>query len=133
MTSAEFKYLIAINELYNGETGIKLTSIAEKMNVTKVSVFRAAERLEKNGYIKRDEKNKIVLTQLGGERFREYNTLIGWFSSHLQTICEVSAETAYADAIGAVCAFSEETRNAFAQYIQQSTIGIAVAGKTSAT
>ena len=54
MTSAELKYLIAINELYDGTAGIKLTAIAAKMNVTKVSVYRAAERLENHGYVKRD-------------------------------------------------------------------------------
>ena len=53
MTSAELKYLNAINELYDGTAGIKLTSIATKMNVTKVSVYRAVERLEKHGYIMR--------------------------------------------------------------------------------
>lgn len=117
MTSAEFKYLVAINELYNGTAGIKLTAIAEKMNVTKVSVYRAAERLEKNGYIKRDDKNKIVLTEFGYERFEEYNMLVDWLCAHLQVKCKVSAEIAYTDAIGAVCAFSEESRTALAEFI----------------
>ena len=45
MTSAELKYLIAIDELYNDNSGIKLTDIGSKLNVTKVSVYRAAERL----------------------------------------------------------------------------------------
>ncbi len=119
MTSAEFKYLIAINELYNGETGIKLTSIAEKMNVTKVSVFRAAERLEKNGYIKRDDKNKIVMTEVGYKQLEQYRMLIGWLGNHLQMKCGVSAEIAVSDAIGAACAFSDESRTALAEFIEK--------------
>ncbi len=43
MTAAELKYLLAINELCDGTTGIKLTAIAAKMDVTKVSVHRAVE------------------------------------------------------------------------------------------
>ena len=65
MTSAELKYLLAIEELYDGKIGIKLTTIAAKINVTKVSVYRAMERLEKNGYIRHDEKNKVVINTYG--------------------------------------------------------------------
>lgn len=117
MTSAELKYLMAIDELYDGISGIKLTSIAERMGVTKVSVYRAAERLEKNGYIKRDEKNKLVMTEYGYEQLEKYNVLIGWLSGHLQKNCRVSAEIAHSDAIGAACAFSDESRDALAELI----------------
>ena len=41
MTSAELKYLIAINKLYDGTKGIKLTDVAAKTGVSKVSVFKA--------------------------------------------------------------------------------------------
>ena len=119
MTSAELKYLIAINELYDGTAGIKLTAIAAKMNVTKVSVYRAAERLENHGYVKRDEKNKVVMTDYGYKQLKEYNMLIGWLSNHLQRNCKGSAEIAYNDAIGAVCAFSDESRNALAEFIRE--------------
>lgn len=117
MTSAELKYLIAINELYNGMVGIKLIAIAAKMNVTKVSVYRAVERLENRGYIKRDEKNKVVMTEHGYEQLNKYNVLIGWLNNHLQHNCKVSPEIAYNDAIGAVCAFSDESRRALAEFI----------------
>lgn len=117
MTAAELKYLTAIKELYDGTVGIKLISIAAKMNVTKVSVYRAVERLENHGYIKRDEKNKVVMTEHGYEQLEKYNVLIGWLNNHLQKYCRVSAETAYNDAIGAVCAFSDETRLAIAEFM----------------
>lgn len=117
MTSAELKYVIAINELYNGTAGIKLTEIAAKMNVTKVSAYKAAERLEKNGYIRRDEKNKVVMTEYGYEQLNKYSTLIEWLSSHLKRNFNVSAETAYHDAIGVACALSEESRCALAEFI----------------
>ena len=58
MTKAELRYLMAIDMLYDGISGVKLTEIAAEMAVTKVSVYRAMERLEGNGYIERNEKNK---------------------------------------------------------------------------
>ncbi len=120
MTSAELKYLTAINELYEGAAGIKLTSIAAKMNVTKVSAYKAAERLEKNGYIKRDEKNKVVITEQGYEQLNKYTVLIEWLCRHLQKNCNVSSETARNDAIGAICAFSDESCIALAEFIEKS-------------
>lgn len=118
MTSAELKYLIAIDQLYDGTAGIKLTAIAAKMNVSKVSVYRAAERLERNGYIRRDERNKVVIAPFGYEQLEKYNILIRWISTHLREKCGVSADIAYNDAIGAACEFSEESRNAIAAFAQ---------------
>lgn len=117
MTSAELKYLMAIDGLYDGTAGISLTAIAAKMNVSKVSVYRAAERLEKNGYIRRDEKNKVVIKDYGYEQLEKYNILIQWISNHLREKCGVSADVACNDAIGAACEFSEESRNAIAAYV----------------
>lgn len=119
MTSAELKYLTAINELYDETAGIKLISIAAKMNVTKVSAYKAAERLEKNGYINRDEKNKVVMTEYGYEQLNKYTVLINWLRGHLQHNCKVNGVTAYNDAIGAVCAFSDESREALAAFIER--------------
>ena len=123
MTSAELKYLMAIDGLYDGTVGIKLTAIAAEMNVSKVSVYRAAERLERNGYIRRDEKNKVVINPSGYEQLEKYNILIGWISSHLREKCGVSADVAYHDAIGAACEFSEESRNAIAAFANRQKEG----------
>ena len=119
MTSAELRYLIAISELYDGTTGIRLTAIAGKMGVTKVSVFKAAERLEQDGCIRRDARNKVVLTMRGYEQLEKYNVLIGWLSGHLERNCKVPAEVARHDAQGAVCAFSEESINALSEFIRK--------------
>ena len=116
MTSAELRYLIAIDQLYDGTAGIKLTAIAAKMNVSKVSVYRAAERLERNGYIRRDDRNKVVIAPFGYEQLEKYNILIQWISTHLREKCGVSPDIAYNDAIGAACEFSEASRNAIAAF-----------------
>ena len=117
MTAAELKYLLAINELYDGTTGIKLTAIAAKMDVTKVSVHRAVERLDKNGYTERDEKNKVIISEYGYEQLRLYRTLIRWISNHLQEKGNIPEEIAMQDAINAACSFSDISRAFIAERV----------------
>lgn len=117
MTSSELNYLMAIDRLYSGAKGIKLVSIAERMGVTKVSVFRAAKLLEHDGLIQRDDKNKVVITRYGYEQLEKYRVLIAWLGNHLERNCKVAHETAVRDAMGAVCAFSEESINALSNSI----------------
>lgn len=119
MTSAELKYLITINKLYDGTAGIKLTEIAAAMGITKVSVYKAAVRLENGRYVERDEKNRIIMTEYGYNQLEQYNLIISWLGNHLQTKCGVSAETAQNDAIGAACALSDESRTALADFIEK--------------
>lgn len=115
MSSAELRYLIAINELYNGDVGVKLTEIAAKMGVSKVSVYRAVERLEKNGYIQRDEKNKVVMTEKGVTVLREYMVIVNFIRAHLEEHCDTPRDIAYNDALGAACAFSDISRGKIAE------------------
>lgn len=117
MTSAELRYLMAIDELYDGTAGVRLTAIADRMNVTKVSVFKAAERLEQEGCTQRDEKNKVIITQKGYEQLKKYDMLIAWLGGHLERNCRVPADIARRDAMGAVCAFSEESVRALTEFI----------------
>lgn len=118
MTSAELRYLLAINDLYDGTGGIKLTAIAAKMGVSKVSVYRAVERLEKSGYVERDDKNKVVITETGDEQLAKYKILINWLSHHLAVHCSVSRDIADCDAIGAICAMSDESRYGLWRFIK---------------
>ena len=118
MTSAELRYLIAADELYDGRNGVKLTEIAEERGVSKVSVYRAAERLEKNGYIRRDEKNKVVLTEYGSFKLKEYRQIVSFVSEHLSMQCDIPYEEAYEDALGVACAFGDRSREAIAKLLR---------------
>ena len=71
MTSSEYRYLLTINGLYNGAAGIRLTAIAAAMEVTKVSVFKAVEKLEQEGLIARDAKNRVIMTQHGKDQLEK--------------------------------------------------------------
>ena len=61
MSSSMLKYLIAAESLCDDENGVSLTALALKTGVTKVSAYRAVDRLETGGYMVRDGKKKIFL------------------------------------------------------------------------
>ena len=50
MTVSELRYLITANELNEGGNGARMSAMAKRLSVTKVSVCNAVERLIANGY-----------------------------------------------------------------------------------
>ena len=63
MSAAELRYMIATDSL--GGEGVRLTDIANKMGVTKVSVYRMSERLTEMGFMTRCAQSRIALTEKG--------------------------------------------------------------------
>ena len=59
MSASELKYLIATHSLSKEGIGARLTDIADKLGVTKVSVYRMSERLEAGGMMARGEHSRI--------------------------------------------------------------------------
>ncbi len=110
MTSAELKYMIAIEEIYDGINGVKLIDIASKVGVSKVSVYRAVERMEKNGYIERNDKNKVVLTEYGKKELSSYKEIMRFLQNNIKKYCSVSEDVAYSDAMCVACALSNTSR-----------------------
>ena len=72
MTLSEYRYLQTINGLYDGTVGIRLSAIAAAMDVTKVSVFKAVERLEHDSLIARDARNRVIMTRYARSAMRAY-------------------------------------------------------------
>ena len=82
MSASELKYLLVLQEQLSSGTGIlMITTIADKMGVSKASVSNALDRLMVRGYIKRDKKH-IGITEKGNEVLNEYNEIIGFISKH---------------------------------------------------
>lgn len=117
MTASELRYLIALEELYDGKVGVKLTSIAEKCGVTKVSVYRAIERLENNGYVKRTATNKIAISECGAEVLAEYKDCMSVVQWSLESNCKIPYAIAYKDALNTVCCISEQSREAIIDFL----------------
>lgn len=61
-------YLEAILVLQNKNKFVRSVDIANHLHVSKPSVSRAMNILEKDGYIKFEPNNKIVLTSIGKEK-----------------------------------------------------------------
>lgn len=51
MTASELRYLAAINDLDDQGKGARMAAMSQKLNVSKVSVYRAIERLSASGYV----------------------------------------------------------------------------------
>lgn len=116
MTAADLRYLLAIDAVAP-EGGATLTAVAQNMSLSKVSVYRAAARLEKTGLLLRDDRSRLHITSAGATALQEYRTAAGWLACHLEHHCGVDAATALQDAIGAVCAMSDAGRHGLSAFI----------------
>ena len=116
MTAADLRYLLAIDDVAP-KGGAALTAVAQKMSLSKVSVYRAATRLEKAGYLLRDERSRLLITPAGAAALQEYRIAAGWPACHLEHHCGVDHATALQDAIGAVCAMSDAGRHGLWAFI----------------
>lgn len=120
MTVSELKYLMAVKE-FSGDDGAKMATLSRSMSVSKVSVYHGMERLEEKGYITHCGK-KIALTEAGRDILEEYTLLIGFMCSHLALHCGTPESIAKADAIGAVCALSDVSRNGVYNYVKSKQV-----------
>ena len=119
MSASELKYLLVLQEQLSSGNGIlMITTIADKMGVSKASVSNALDRLMVRGYIKRDKKH-IGITEKGNEVLNEYNEIIGFISKHLEFHCGVSSSQAYSDAVGVACVLSEASRKGTADFVRK--------------
>ena len=122
MSSSELRYLIAARVIAKQIDIVKQTDLANKLQVSKVSVYNAVEKLKEKGFIEKNER-KILLTKKGEEILDEYMTIIRFMSVHLSLHCGTSEKQAYEDALNATCAFSDATRNGIARFIRLKRAG----------
>lgn len=121
MTASELKYLIAANELSDNGNGARMAAMAQRLNVSKVSVSRAVEKLIASGYLYQSGK-KILLTKKGIEEITDYLIVIDLIGSKLQRHCNIPKETAFDEAIGAACALGDESRKRVLAFTKTQTV-----------
>ena len=119
MSASMLKYLIAADSLCDGENGVSLTALALKAGVTKVSAYRAVDRLETDGYLSRESKKKIVLTKKGVDSLRTYMRA-------LMQICKLPRNVAYHEALKAVGALSGRSIEALTDFFEKNVVKKAV-------
>ena len=119
MSASELKYLIATHSLSKEGIGARLTDIADKLGVTKVSVYRMSERLEAGGMMARGEHSRIFLTERGKKQLDEYMLCVDFVRNALEKYCRTPKTAAFADAVGIVCAVGEHSRSALLSYLRK--------------
>ena len=117
MTSSELRYLITINKLCCGDMPVSLMKIAAEMKVSKVSVYKAVERLGKDGRVERTNR-KVIITDKGKAILGEYMLMINFLCSHLTLHCVHDEAIAFNDAINAVCVLSDTGRDGIVTYLK---------------
>ena len=103
LTTTNIKYLIAINQLYNNQNGVRCTDLANMLGVSKPSVHRMIETMKNIGLIDKDRYGEIFFTQEGHELAEKYSSYYDSFSNSLWRIAP--AET---DIMSGICAFFAE-------------------------
>ena len=103
LTTTNIKYLIAINQLYNNQNGVRCTDLANMLGVSKPSVHRMVETMKNIGLIDKDRYGEIFFTQEGQELAEKYSSYYDSFSNSLWRIAP--AET---DIMSGICAFFAE-------------------------
>ncbi len=70
-------YLEAVYMLSDGKKDVRITDIAQYLNISKPSVNRAVKALKAAGYVSHERYGDIILTQAGIEYGKKY------FSKHM--------------------------------------------------
>ena len=109
MTYSEFRYLWNVREVEKDNVA-RLRDITNIMTVTKVSVFRALERLGKGGYVQKSKDRKIYLTEKGRALLKEYEQAILFLKEKMLQFAGIEENMAEEEAMRIVCVLSDESR-----------------------
>lgn len=87
MTGAQIKYVLTIYQIQK-DTGARLTDIAEKMKISKPSVYQMVGQLNKIGLVKSNGQGRYVLTEMGQDVAAEYEKqYLALYHFLVQEIC----------------------------------------------
>lgn len=110
LTATQVKYLLAAYELQE-RGAVRLTPIADRLQVSKPSVHRMISQLKDFGMVVQEGRNILCLTRQGMEtacRYeQEYRTLYGFFTGVLEMEPGTAGENAAA-LLGSECGTAHE-------------------------
>lgn len=113
MTKSEYNYLYEIQTSARSDGKVRVAEIAKRLGVSNVSVYKAMDKLRKNGYIVAEGKY-ATLTEKGGSALLEYGKIVQYVAERLKERCALTEKEAKNDAIGIACALSEKSKRAIA-------------------
>lgn len=111
MHHSQLEYLIAVQKLQGGGTGVRGTTLADYMNVSAAYIVKLSVNAETTGYVCRCNSRMMRLTERGERIVTEYLTAVQYMENFFLS-CGVDSATSHNDAIRSVCAITEKARNA---------------------
>ena len=109
MTSSLLTYLMTIDSLSSESGSARSVDVADRLNVARASVSKAADRLTDGGWAVRDDNGRLRLTERGREAVRAYaparDVLVAVFTGRLG----LTAARAERDALAVLGALDEDT------------------------
>lgn len=117
LSSSSQDYLEAILDLSEGNDGVRVTDIANKLKIRKASVSQAVNNLLEEGLVVREKYGPVFLTEKGykyAERVRIKHSLLKYF---FEKILGTGSEIAENDACLIEHSLSPETFTLFANFL----------------
>ncbi len=106
MTYSELNYMRSVKRLSDGD-GTRMCDMSGQMSVSRVSVFRAVERLEKGGFLTKDRNRRITLTEKGEETLGKYEIVIGFLVKKLVEVVGFGVHESEEEATRIACVLSD--------------------------
>lgn len=87
--------------------GTRMCDMSGQMSVSRVSVFRAVERLEKGGFLTKDRNRRITLTEKGEDTLGKYEIVIGFLVKKLVEVVGFGVHESEEEATRIACVLSD--------------------------
>ena len=79
LTDTEFNLIAIVNEYCENEQNINLTTISDKLNITRSAVTQLATKLELKGYIEKytlESNKKEIYLKIGNKAIKQYQFIM---------------------------------------------------------
>ncbi|MEW6624023.1 MAG: metal-dependent transcriptional regulator [Bacillota bacterium] len=117
LTSALEDYLEVMLELGEKESEIKVTDVADRLNIAKSTVSQTINKLRKMGLVNQESYGPIELTRIGKEHALNVRKRHRLLRKFLVEVLEIDYETAEKDACLMEHVVSSKTMEKMAEYI----------------
>lgn len=122
LTFSMENYLEAIYELSNGNSGVRVSDISERLGVTKPSVNNAIATLAEKGLVTTEKYKKIYLTPTGLERAKLTSQKHRIIQKFFTEVLKIDANIADQDACSIEHVISPNSVQAMQEYMQAKKI-----------
>lgn len=122
LTFSMENYLEAIYELSNGNSGVRVSDISERLGVTKPSVNNAIATLAEKGLVTTEKYKKIYLTPTGLERAKLTSQKHRIIQKFFTEVLKIDANIADQDACSIEHVISPDSVQAMQEYMQAKKI-----------